>query len=295
MSDEYLWDRSGDPDPLVVELEDKLSGLAFEPVFLVEEPAPAPVAMQRPASSWRAYMIGSAVTAAAVACSVLLFWCGYQAGQDPPPPEPAAQPVVVGAPEPVEEAPREPPPQQEPPQIDVDVEAEPEEETPPEPMRTADARSVKHKARAKAKGSATSGSSKSSTSASKGSDLDVDCILDPKACGKGKASQGASATPSRGATSPGLPEKPSTSDIREGIAPVKAAARACGAKHGAEPGEKVKVKLSIEGATGTVTSVHAQPPHVGTPLGTCVASALKRAKFKRFRKPSIGAVYPVSM
>jgi hypothetical protein len=121
-------------------------------------------------------------------------------------------------------------------------------------------------------------------------------MLDPKACGKGKSSSSSSSSkPATGSSDPNLPDKLSTTDIRDGIAPVKAAAKACAAKHGAKRGEKVKIKLSISGATGTVTAAHAEAPHTGTPLGNCVAAALKRAKFKRFKKPSLGAVYPVSM
>ena len=134
---------------------------------------------------------------------------------------------------------------------------------------------------------------KDSPKSSKGSDLDVDCILDPKACGKGKSS---SKKPAQtGATDPSLPEKLSTTDIRAGVAPVKGAAKSCGSRHGAKKGEKVKVKLSISGKTGSVTKASAQSPHAGTPLGNCVASALKKAKFKKFRKASLGAVYPVTM
>jgi predicted Zn finger-like uncharacterized protein len=146
-------------------------------------------------------------------------------------------------------------------------------------------------------GSSSKSSSSPSKSSSGKSDLDVDCILDPKACGKGKSPSSGGSKPSSGggATDPSLPEKLSTTDIRNGIAPVKGSAKACGSKHGAKPGEKVKVKISISGATGAVTAANAQPPHTGTALGNCVAAALKRAKFKKFKKPSLGAVYPVSM
>jgi hypothetical protein len=44
-----------------------------------------------------------------------------------------------------------------------------------------------------------------------------------------------------------------------------------------------------------VTSAAAEPPHNGTPLGNCVAAALKKATFKKFRKATLGAVYPVKM
>ena len=94
---------------------------------------------------------------------------------------------------------------------------------------------------------------------------------------------------------PSLPESLSTGDIKAGVTPVKDSAKACGGKHGAQPGETVKVKLSIAGATGAVTSASAEPPHQGTPLGNCVAAALKKATFKKFQKATLGAVYPVKM
>jgi hypothetical protein len=92
-----------------------------------------------------------------------------------------------------------------------------------------------------------------------------------------------------------LPDTPSAEDIRSGIDPHKERARACGPAHGAVPGEKVVVKLSIEGSTGLVTSSIALGNHRGTPLGDCVADALAQAVFPRFAKASIGVQYPITM
>ncbi|HET6584789.1 MAG TPA: GYF domain-containing protein [Nannocystaceae bacterium] len=136
------------------------------------------------------------------------------------------------------------------------------------------------------------------TPAPSNNSLDVDCILDPnlpKCKGGGSSKSPSTPKPTPAPSDPNLPESLNTTDIKAGVAPVKDAAKSCGAKHGASPGEKVKVKLSIAGATGAVTSASAEPPHQGTPLGNCVAAALKKAKFKKFKKPSLGAVYPVSM
>ena len=92
-----------------------------------------------------------------------------------------------------------------------------------------------------------------------------------------------------------LPERPTAQDVKDALAKLKGAAKACGVQHGATPGETVKIKLSIAGATGRVTSSTAQSPHAGTELGRCVAEVLADARFPRFRKPSIGVVYPVVM
>ena len=135
------------------------------------------------------------------------------------------------------------------------------------------------------------------TPAPSSSSLDVDCILDPNLpkCKGGSSSKPGTPKPTPAPADPSLPDTLTTSDIKAGVTPMKDAAKSCGAKHGASPGEKVKVKLSIAGATGNVTSAAAEPPHQGTPLGNCVAAALKKAHFKKFKKPSLGAVYPVSM
>jgi predicted Zn finger-like uncharacterized protein len=126
----------------------------------------------------------------------------------------------------------------------------------------------------------------------------VDCILDPSKCGTSKKTGGTSGGTSGGSggsTDPAAPEKLAASDIKAGMAGVKDAAKACGPKHGAKPGEKVTVKLSFSGATGTVTKATPQPPHDGTPLGSCVAGALKNAKVIKFKTASQGASYSVTM
>lgn len=114
-------------------------------------------------------------------------------------------------------------------------------------------------------------------------ELDVDCILDPtlSKCMKGTDSD--------------LPDTLTTTEVKQGVQPVKAQARACGPTHEAAAGETVAIKLSVAGATGRVTSAVAQSPHRGTALGQCVADALANARFRRFRNASLGIVYPVSM
>ncbi len=91
-----------------------------------------------------------------------------------------------------------------------------------------------------------------------------------------------------------LSDKLSKAQIREGVNKVKGKAKACGATHGAQPDETVRVKLSIEGESGSVTSAEAQAPHAGTPLGDCVAKALEGATFDRFTSAVQGTTYPIT-
>lgn len=152
----------------------------------------------------------------------------------------------------------------------------------------------------------TASSSKSASASSKPStpagpsnkELSADCILDPSAPGCGGSTKKAAPKAEEKkapAVDPNLPASLTSTDIRDGIESVKAAAKACGPKNGASAGTSVQVKLSIAGSTGKVTSAAAQAPHAGTALGNCVAAALKKAQFKKFQKASIGAVYPVRM
>jgi hypothetical protein len=94
---------------------------------------------------------------------------------------------------------------------------------------------------------------------------------------------------------PKVPDKLSTSQLKEGFNGIKSSAKKCGAQHGAVAGTSVKVHVSIEGATGKVTEVRAIGEHAGTPLGSCVEDAVKNAQFQVFKNPSQGADYPLVM
>jgi len=114
---------------------------------------------------------------------------------------------------------------------------------------------------------------------------DIDCILEPAKCAKHDKTR-------TGEPADGLPDKLRTTDIKTAMIKRKAGAKACGAKHGGLPGEKVVVKLSIEGATGKVTAATATGKHRDTPLGRCIAAEVSRTQFPRFKRKSLGVQYP---
>jgi predicted Zn finger-like uncharacterized protein len=145
--------------------------------------------------------------------------------------------------------------------------------------------------------SSSSASSSTPTPAAKDDDIPIECVLDPKSCknGKPKAPSSSSSSSTTPKADPSLPASLTQPEVRNGINPHKAAAKTCGSKHGAKAGEKVTVKLSISGSSGTVSSASAMGKHAGTPLGNCVAAALKKATFKKFQKTSIGVQYPVTL
>jgi hypothetical protein len=124
--------------------------------------------------------------------------------------------------------------------------------------------------------------------------LSVDCIIDPRKCGKGKTEPRLD-TDDPPPSSKDLPAAPSSSQIRTAMAEVKPQAKACGATHGGREGDKVRVKLSVVGSTGRVTSAQALDDHAGTALGRCVAAALAKATLPRFAKPQTGVVFSVTL
>ncbi|MEE9386704.1 MAG: GYF domain-containing protein [Nannocystaceae bacterium] len=132
---------------------------------------------------------------------------------------------------------------------------------------------------------------------------DVDCLLDPSlpGCGsgakkKGRSSKkGKSKKKSSSSSDASLPASLDKSAAMAGLRAVKPAAKKCGQKHGASPGTKVLVKLSIQGSTGRATSATPKAPWSGKPLGNCVAAAAKKARFPKFKKVQQGLTYPFRM
>ena len=101
------------------------------------------------------------------------------------------------------------------------------------------------------------------------------------------------AAPSPPPDSSGLPEKLELADIKAGTDSTKAAAKAnCAGK--AKGGEKVKIKLSIAGPSGTVQSSTPEEDGGNAPLASCVAGELKKSTFKKVQKEVIGTVVSVS-
>jgi hypothetical protein len=91
-----------------------------------------------------------------------------------------------------------------------------------------------------------------------------------------------------------LPDKLSESTIRKSLTKGKNKAKSqCGAAHGAEPNEVVRVKLSIEGSSGKVIEAEPLAPH-NNALGQCVADILSDTTFPRFTSPQQGTTFPVT-
>lgn len=122
---------------------------------------------------------------------------------------------------------------------------------------------------------------------------DVDCLLDPTLA---KCSGGSKTTKKKttSTSTANLPAKLGAMDLKAGISGVKAAAKACGPKHGVS-GVKIPVKLSISGSTGKVLSAKASGEYAGKPVAKCIESALKKSTFKKFSASQQGFKYNVKL
>lgn len=119
----------------------------------------------------------------------------------------------------------------------------------------------------------------------------VECILDPSKCKK--SGGGGGGGDSKPPPDKNLPEKLELEDIKAGTASSKASAESkC--KGQAKGGEKVKIKLSINGPAGTVISSTVAEDGGNAGLASCVAAELKKSTFKKVQKEQIGTQISVS-
>lgn len=120
-------------------------------------------------------------------------------------------------------------------------------------------------------------------------EAEVDCLLNPDlpGCKKEKREQ-----PKREDDGPALPDKLSQNALRSGFQSVKPVAKECGQKNAVAPGTKVKVHVTIEGATGKVTKAKAEGEFANTSVGRCIENAVRRASFDRFEHQVMGITWP---
>lgn len=302
MNSDYLWDRTGEPDPLVASLESSLGELRFEPVFVIESGAPAAEHIVQRGPSRTTLLVAAA---AGLAAAALAFGLGYVVGTtDEPAPMVAvvAQPSIGPAPSIVEPAVVAGPS----PVLGAQIEAPDTPKTPTtSPPSSGKIRSIapapnfdappvaKKKSPPRKPGQGRGSVARSTPRAKPSENPSVDCILDPSKCKR---------TPTVGDPKPassgmadGRKRSLSSTDIKDGIQPFKAEAKRCGPKYNVPPGTKVKVKASVSGETGRITRAKAIGEHAGTDVGKCVADALSQATFPRFAKPAVGFLYPVKL
>lgn len=120
-------------------------------------------------------------------------------------------------------------------------------------------------------------------------DDSVDCLLGRKDCGRPRSETAASPEPAAPALGGELPAMLEQSDISALTSAGRSAASdACGSL--VRGGERVKLRLSIAGPSGSITST-AVVDDAGNPqLAACAAQEVARLPVKKVQKPQIGAM-----
>jgi predicted Zn finger-like uncharacterized protein len=85
-----------------------------------------------------------------------------------------------------------------------------------------------------------------------------------------------------------LPPTPSRDDVLTALKSVAPRVSACG---GGQSG-LATAKISVAGATGRVTGVDVSGQFAGTPVASCVAKEVGKAKFPRFATPTFAVTFP---
>ena len=127
----------------------------------------------------------------------------------------------------------------------------------------------------------------SSAPARSGGGSDIDSLLDQALGPMGGG--GARATPmasSGGGAS--RPEQPPRDSVASGLRSVAGAVAACGqGQHGV-----ANTTVTISGSTGRVSNAQVTGQFAGTPIGSCVARAVRGARFPRFSRPTFQVSFP---
>jgi len=124
------------------------------------------------------------------------------------------------------------------------------------------------------------------TTMRRGSDLDN--LLDQALGGGGATPMRATKMASAMAASSNLPDTPPRNAVRAGLQSVQGAVRACGqGQHGT-----ATTAITIRGSTGRVTSARVSGQFQGTPVGSCVARAVRGARFPRFSRDTFNVTFP---
>jgi predicted Zn finger-like uncharacterized protein len=115
-------------------------------------------------------------------------------------------------------------------------------------------------------------------------DKSLDDLLDTALGGKKPAAKPAAAA----AASESLQPTPTRDDVLAAMKGVTPAVQACG---GSESGVAM-TKVGVAGPTGKVATVEVGGQFANSPVGTCVAKEVRKAKFPKFSQPTFSFSYP---
>jgi hypothetical protein len=116
----------------------------------------------------------------------------------------------------------------------------------------------------------------------------LDALMD-EVVGGSPAKSTAKQASSEGSTDSSLPEAPSRDDVKTALQGVSGAVRGCKK----DEGGTATVDVVFSGKTGRATSASvASGPFKGTPVGSCIEAAVKRARLPRFKQSSFKVTFP---
>jgi predicted Zn finger-like uncharacterized protein len=122
----------------------------------------------------------------------------------------------------------------------------------------------------------------------KRSSNNLDALMDEVVGGKSPARQKQTAKSSRPSDS-SLPDAPSRNDVKTALQGVSGAVKACKK----DAGGTATVNVAFSGKTGRVSSAKVTSgPFKGTAVGSCIESAVKRARVPRFKQSAFKVTFP---
>jgi len=131
-------------------------------------------------------------------------------------------------------------------------------------------------------GSSPSGGRSSGSSGGRRGD-DIDSLLEGALGGGRGGSKTAKAAPAED-----LPETPSREQAMRALRSVEGAVKACAdGQHGV-----AMTQVTVSGSNGRVSRAVVQGQFAGTPQGSCVARAVRRARFPRFTRSTFQVTFP---
>ena len=117
----------------------------------------------------------------------------------------------------------------------------------------------------------------------------LDALMDEVVGGSSSPSKPQQTRSTSSSSDSSLPDAPSRDDVKTALQGVSGAVKACGA----DAGGTATVNVTFSGKTGRATGAKVTSgPFKGTPVGSCIESAVKRARVPRFKQPSFKVTFP---
>jgi len=117
----------------------------------------------------------------------------------------------------------------------------------------------------------------------------LDALMDEVVGGSSSQSKPKETTKSPRSGGSNLPDAPSRNDVKTALQGVSGGVKACKK----DVGGMATVNVTFSGKTGRVSGAKvASGPFKGTPVGSCIESAVKRARVPRFKQSSFKVTFP---